>query len=275
MEVMIIDDEASARRMLRECCEKEVDLAVVGEYSNGAAALAAIEQRAPALVFLDIQMDEMSGLQVAHALAASKEVQVVFVTAHDHYAVQAFELNAVDYLVKPFNDARFRLMLDKVRHRMITQHAAARQSQFFKMISELERARGAAPEMRPRLLAEMDGRMQMVDVEDIEVIESDRNYVTLRVGKDALRARSTLQQAEQAMRSQPLLRVSRSCLVNINHLREVTKTRRGDYILVLEGGVIVTSSQGYRDQVRARLETLMLGPRSRESRAEPLPKEHR
>jgi two-component system LytT family response regulator len=101
--------------------------------------------------------------------------------------------------------------------------------------------------------------MQMVDVAQVEMVEADRNYVTLRVGKDTLHARSTLQQAEGAMRSQPMLRISRSCLVNVNHVREVSRTPRGDFILVLAGGATVSSSEGYRDKVRVHLERLMVG----------------
>lgn len=101
--------------------------------------------------------------------------------------------------------------------------------------------------------------MQMVDVESVEVVEAARNYVTLHIGKELLHARSTLQQAEDAMQSLPLLRMSRSCLVNVNHVRDVTKTPRGDYILVMAGGATVTSSEGYREKVRAHLERFVLG----------------
>jgi two-component system LytT family response regulator len=258
---MIVDDEPAARRILREFCAKEPEVTVIGEYADGASALAAIERRAPQLLFLDIQMDALSGLQVARALNGPAPPLIVFVTAYGHYALEAFEVNATDFLLKPFDERRFRGMLQRVQHRWAAESASDRQNALSALISQLERAARGASESRHRLLAEAAGRMQMVDVEQIEVIEADRNYVTLRIGKEALHARSTLQQAEESMSSQPLLRVSRSCVVNIKHVREVRKTPRGDYILALSGGTTVASSEGYREKVRQHLARLMLRAR--------------
>lgn len=259
MDVIIVDDERVARRTLRECCEAEPDLTVVGEYANASTALTAIRRRAPHLLFLDIQMDVMSGMQLAQTLSPAGIPLIVFVTAHDHYAREAFEVSAVDYLLKPFDESRFRAMLARVRHRYGAETEADRRLALGSLIAQLERATRAAAQTRPRLLADAGGRMQMIDVAQIEVIEADRNYVTLRVGKESFHARSTLQQAQNAMLSQPVLRISRSCLVNINHIREVNRTLRGDFVLVLSGGTTVSSSQGYRDKVRMRLEQLMIG----------------
>lgn len=261
MDVIIVDDEPIARRTLRECCARDPELAVVGEFADCRSALLAIHRRSPDLLFLDIKMNAMSGLQLARALNAPKAPLIVFVTAFDEYAVEAFEINATDYLLKPFSEQRFAAMIERVRRRSAADDATDRQSALTSLIAQLERAANKTVETRPRLLAESGGRMQMVDVEHIEVIEAARNYVTLHIGKEVLHARSTLQQAEEAMRAMPLLRISRSCLVNINHLSEVTKTHRGDYILVLSGGTTVTSSEGYREKVRLRLERLMLSTR--------------
>jgi two-component system LytT family response regulator len=181
------------------------------------------------------------------------------VTAYDHYALEAFEVSAIDYLLKPFDEERFRATLGRVRHRHLAETVVDRQSALATLIAQLDRTNPAAGQSRPRLLADAGGRMQMVDVAQVEVLEADRNYVTLRVGKDTLHARSTLQQAEDAMRSQPMLRISRSCIVNVNHVREVSRTLRGDFILVLAGGTTVSSSEGYRDKVRTHLERLMVG----------------
>ena len=259
MDVIIVDDERVARRTLRECCGAEPDLEVIGEYANASTALTAIRRRAPHLLFLDIQMDAMSGMQLAHSLNAAIMPMIVFVTAYDHHAREAFEVSAVDYLLKPFDEQRFRTMMARVRHRYTADTAAERQRELSTLIAQLERATHAAAQTRPRLLADAGGRMQMIDVAQIELIEADRNYVTLRVGKESFHARSTLQHAQDAMRSEPILRISRSCLVNINHIREVNRTLRGDFVLVLSGGTTVSSSQGYRDKVRTRLERLMIG----------------
>ncbi|GAA0707198.1 LytTR family DNA-binding domain-containing protein [Dokdonella soli] len=258
MDVMIVDDEPAARRILRGCCAAEPDLDVVGEYADAQDALAAIRRRVPHLLFLDIQMNTMSGMQLARSLDPGVLPLIVFVTAYDRYALEAFDVSAVDYLLKPFDEERFRAMLTRVRYRYGAESVVDRQAALETLITQLERTARSAAEARPRLLADAGGCMQMVDVAQIEVVEADRNYVTLRVGKDAFHARSTLQQAEDAMRSQPMLRVSRSCLVNVNHVREVNRTPRGDFILVLAGGATVTSSEGYRDKVRAHFERLKI-----------------
>jgi two-component system LytT family response regulator len=258
MEVMIVDDEVVARQTVRECCEAEPDLAVIGEYANATTALAAIRRHAPHLLFLDVQLGATSGIDLARALAPPALPLIVFVTAYDHYAREAFEVSAVDYLVKPFDEQRFRAMLVRVRHRHTSQSVSERETTLATLISQLERA-SRVQEARPRLLAEAGGHHHMIDVAQIEMLEADRNYVTLRVADKTFHARTTLQQAAEAMRSQPMLRISRSCIVNINHLCEVNRTLRGDFVLLLRGGTTAASSQGYRDKVRAYLDKLTFG----------------
>ena len=136
--------------------------------------------------------------------------------------------------------------------------ADERQALLAGLLAQLERGARAAPEERPRLLAEFNGHLHVIDATQVELIEADRNYVVIRVGRDSYHARSTLSQAEQALRSQPMLRISRSCLVNINYLREVNRTLRGDFILVLAGGATVTSSEGFRSKVKEYLGTLRI-----------------
>jgi two-component system, LytTR family, response regulator len=259
MDVMIVDDERVARRTLRECCEAEADLKIIGEYADASTALTAIRRRTPHLLFLDVQLETTSGMELARALLPSESPLIVFVTAHDHYAREAFEVSAVDYLLKPFDESRFRSMLTRVRQRQGAQSSAQRETVLAVLIAQLERAARNAGEMRPRLLADKDGHRQMVDVAQIEMVESDRNYVTLHVGNGQFHARSTLQQAEEAMRSQSMLRVSRTCLINMSHVTHVHRTQRGDFVLTLRGGSSASSSQGYRDKVRAHLERLVFG----------------
>ena len=259
LEVIIVDDEPAGRRTLRECCAREPDLTVVGEYGDSRAALEAIRAQPPDLLFLDIQMDALDGLSLARALDPRTLPLIVFVTAYDRYALDAFDLSAVDYLLKPFDEERFRRTLERVRHRREAESAAQRQETLDAVLARIER--GAAPGgIRPRVLAELGSRMHMLDVAQIEAAEADRNYVRLLVGRETFHARSTLQQAEKTLQSQPMLRISRSCLVNINHVREVSRTPRGDFILVLAGGATMTSSEGFRDAVRQHLERLKVCP---------------
>jgi two-component system LytT family response regulator len=232
-------------------------LRVVGEYGDGAAALAAIRLQHPQLLFLDIQMDPLNGIELARSLEPSQMPSLVFVTAYDTYAVEAFEVSAVDYLLKPFDQDRFRRTLARVRPRHANSGVDERQALLAGLLAQLERARPSGEE-RPRLLAEFGGRLHVLEAAQVEMIESDRNYVVIRVGRDSYHARSTLQQAELALRSQPMLRISRSCLVNMNYVKEVNRTLRGDFILVLAGGATVTSSEGFRGKVKDYLGTLRL-----------------
>jgi two-component system LytT family response regulator len=260
MDVIIVDDEPAARRTVRECCEREADLRVIGEYGESRAALEAIRQQLPHVLFLDIQMDSMTGLALARALAPETLPLIVFVTAYDHYALEAFEVSAVDYLLKPFDDARFKATVARVRRRHEASGSFDRQGALNALLEQLERAAHVRAETQPRVLAEAGSRMHMLDVSQVEVVEADRNYVRLTIGRDTFHARSTLQQAERSFQTQPMLRISRSCLVNMKHVREVSRTPRGDFILVVNGGTTVTSSEGYREPVRQYLERLKLAP---------------
>jgi len=258
MDVIIVDDEYAGRRTLREFCEAEGDLRVVGEFGDGGAALAAIHLHRPQILFLDIQMDPMNGIELARALQSQHLPSLVFVTAYDTYAVEAFEVSAVDYLLKPFDQERFRRTLQRVRPRHATSGVDERQALLAGLLAQLERGAAAPGQERPRLLAEFGGRLHVLEAAQVELIEADRNYVVIRVGKDSFHARSTLQQAEAALRSQPMLRISRSCLVNMNYVKEVNRTLRGDFILVLAGGMTVTSSEGFRGKVKEYLGTLRI-----------------
>jgi two-component system LytT family response regulator len=260
LDVIIVDDEPTARRTLRECCIREPDLRIIGEYGDSRSALEAIRAQPPHLLFLDIQIDALNGVGIARALDPKTLPLIVFVTAYDQYALEAFEVSAVDYLLKPFDDDRFRKTIERVRRRREAEGMAERQAALSAVLAQIERSVRAPAESRPRILAESGSRMHMLDVARIELLEADRNYVKLIVGRETFLARSTLQSAEKSMQSQPMLRISRSCVVNTNHIHEISRTPRGDFILVLAGGTTVTSSEGYRDVVRDYLERLKIGP---------------
>jgi two-component system LytT family response regulator len=260
MKVVIVDDEPAARRTLRECCEREGDLEVAAECADSAAALAAITAAAPDVVFLDIQIDTSNGIELARSLPAGASPLIVFVTAYDQYALEAFEVSAVDYLLKPYDDERFRRTVARVRARHASAGSAGRQAALAAALELIESRSRALAERRPRLLAESGSRMHMLDVGEIEAVEADRNYVRLTVGREVFHTRSTLAQAERSLQSQPMLRISRSCLVNVTHVKEISRTPRGDFILVMAGGTTLTSSEGFRDPVRQYLQTLKLAP---------------
>jgi|HubBroStandDraft_1064217.scaffolds.fasta_scaffold19251_2 two-component system, LytTR family, response regulator len=258
VKAIIVDDEVAARQVLRERCATERDIEVIGEYADAESALAALPQQAPDLMFLDIKMGRVSGMQLARMLEPDTAPLIVFVTAFDRYALQAFEVNAADFLLKPFDRERFRTMLRRVRERHALRNSSSYRIAAATLV-ELQRLAQARLETRPRLLAETGGTMHMVDVAQIELVTANRNYVVLTVGRESFHTRSTLIQAEESMRSQPMLQINRSALVNVNHVREVSRTARGDYVFVLSGGTTVTSSERYRHRVRERIGKFVVG----------------
>ncbi len=259
MKGLIVDDEAAARKALRERCATEPDIDVVGEYADAESALAALHAAAPDVIFLEVKkMGRVSGMQLAQALDPTSAPLIVFVTAFDRYALQAFEVNAADFLLKPFDAERFRSMLRRVRERHAVRNSASYQIAAA-TLAELQRLSQTRLEARPRLLAETGGELHMVDVAQVELVTADHNYVALTVGKETFYARSTLIQAEDSTRSQPMLQINRSCLVNVNHVRRVSRSARGDYVFVLSGGTTVTSSERYRPRVRERIEQFVVG----------------
>jgi two-component system LytT family response regulator len=260
IDVIIVDDEPAGRRTVREFCAAEPDLCIVGEYGDGAAAIEAIRSKPPKILFLDVQMDPVDGITVARALDPATLPAIVFVTAYDSHALAAFEVCAVDYLLKPFDQDRFRRALARTRWRQSDLAAADNQAALLALLAQLERNGRGRPEERPRLLAEFAGHLHVLDAAQVELVEADRNYITIRVGRDTYHARSTLSQAEAALQSEPMLRISRSCLVNMNFVREVNRTLRGDFILVLAGGATVTSSEGCRAKVKDYLRGLKFTP---------------
>jgi two-component system LytT family response regulator len=258
MNVIIVDDEPAGRRTLKESCSAYPDLTVIAEHGDPQRALEAIGANRPDLVFLDIQMASMSGIELARALDPETLPIIVFVTAFDEYAVEAFDVSAVDYLLKPFDEERFERTIERVRERHRKESARERESL---LAALLERLDAGAPTAPPeRILAELGGKFHMLNVADIELVEASRNYVRITVGRATYHARSTLQHAEKVLAHESIMRISRSGLVNTKHVREVHRTPRGDFILVLAGGVTVTSSEGYRDKVRRYLDTLRLSP---------------
>lgn len=259
IEVVIVDDEPAARRTLRECCAAEPDLDVVGEFGDPHAALEAIRTRPPQLLFLDIQMPRMSGIELARTLDPEALPLIVFVTAYDHYALEAFEVSAIDYLLKPFDDARFAATLQRVRQRMERDDGGTeRRAALDSLLAALEQAAGRSSSPNLRLLTATHGRQILVDPASVQFAEADRNYVQLHLGTTRQQVRATLQQVEQALDGQPILRVSRSCVVNMRYVHEVNRTPRGDFILVLTGGATITSSEGHREHVRTYLDQLRI-----------------
>jgi len=256
--VVIVDDELIGRRSLREACARLGTVQIVGEFADSESALQAIRSNPPDIVFLDIKIDAMTGLDIARSLDSPNAPSIVFVTAYDQYAIEAFDLSAADYLVKPFDEMRFRRSFARACDRRAMADSGRRLASISEALGRLSQRPGfEVPGVR--LLAEsVNGRLRVVEAADIEIAEADRNYVRLSVGGESLTIRGTLLQLEASLKNEAMLRISRSCIVNTKHVREISRMHRGDFILVTKCGRTVTCSVGYRDAVRRYWEQLRL-----------------
>ncbi|HSD74051.1 MAG TPA: LytTR family DNA-binding domain-containing protein [Steroidobacteraceae bacterium] len=252
---LIVDDEHLARQRLRELLAEESDIEVIGECNHGGHAVQMITELKPDLVLLDVQMRGANGFEVLRRLSEGPPPLVVFVTAYEDYALNAFEVDAVDYLLKPFDRARFQQALTRVRQRLQYNDKARLRSELADVV------RGALAHATPpaspgplrRIVAERDERLTFIDPQDIDSVEANRNYIAIRVGREAYRLRSTLHQAEAMLDRACFLRIHRSVIVNTLKIRDMERWFHGEYVITLKNGQRFTSGRSYRRQIQAYL----------------------
>jgi len=242
--VLIVDDEPIARRRVRRLLASEPGIEIAGECGNGLDALAAIERLAPDLVFLDVQMPELDGLAVLAALDAARMPSVIFTTAFDEYAVRAFDVHAVDYLVKPFSRARFELALQRAAARLERREGSV-DARLMALLETLHAER-ARPD---RLVVKAAGRVHFVTVADIRWIESEGNYARVHAGETSHVIRTTLAGLSGKLDPKQFLRIHRSTIVNVRYVKELRPWFRGDFVVVLRDGTELTLSRTYRKKV--------------------------
>lgn len=252
---LIVDDEPYARDRLRELCALEPDITVVGEASHGMEAIRQVEAEKPDLLLLDVQMRGATGFNVLQSLPDQKPL-VVFVTAYDRYALDAFEVDAVDYLLKPFERERFQQAIRRVRERLSGDHRTDLADRISTAVRDAVisvAGRGSGGSAPRRIVAERDGRLFFIAQPDIDSIEANRNYVNIRVGKDCFTIRWTMQQAQMTLDSSMFLRIHRSVIVNTHKIREMERWFHGEYVITLMNGQRFTSGRAYRQQIQAHL----------------------
>ncbi len=243
---LVVDDEPLARRRLAALLREAGDVELAGECPTGREAIAALREEAIDLVFLDVQMPEVSGLDVVEAIGPGRMPATVFVTAYDRYAVQAFDVHAVDYLLKPFARERFQATLDRARRRL----AAARGSGLEEVLATLGRREGALQ----RITVQEDGRVFFVAVDDVSRIESDGNYLRVFAGDGSHRVRGTLRGVEARLDPARFVRTARGALVNLAHVREIQPWFRGELVVLLRDGARLTVSAAFAARLRAAIE---------------------
>ncbi|MFL5384686.1 MAG: LytR/AlgR family response regulator transcription factor [Longimicrobiaceae bacterium] len=257
MRVVVADDEPLARRrMLRLLRDHDDEVDVVAVCETGAHAVEAIRETRPDLVFLDVQMPELDGFEVLERVGGELPA-VVFVTAHDRYALRAFEVHALDYLLKPFDVERFNQALERGRTQVARQGEGA-MAGLAALLEQLARDRGPAPAPRPRrwldwVMVKTRGRVEFVRTADIDWIEAEGNYVRLHAGKKAWLVREKIGALEERLDPDTFLRVHRSSIVQVDRMAELHPMVAGDGILVLRDGTQVKLSRGYRRRLLERV----------------------
>ena len=258
--VLIVDDERLGRERVRTLLAKRTDVEVVGEGATGLEALAAISALRPELVFLDVQMPDLDGLGVVEALdgvdRAGRREEIIFVTAHNAYMEQAFEAHALDYLRKPYTNARFYSALDEGRRRVLAGRRERGVDAAEQPAPEVEIARGESIGSRIVVQERRTGTWHIVLTDEIDWIEADGNHVRLHKGKISHEWRRSLQEIERQLSGRDFMRVHRSFIVNTARIRSVKPLQKGEFALVLEGGAVVDTGRTYRDAIEQFLQRL-------------------
>lgn len=282
--VLVVDDELLARQRIRRLLQTEPDVEVVGEAATGREAVQRIGGLQPDIVCLDVQMPELDGFGVLRELGDGPVPLVLFVTAYDEHALRAFDVHAVDYVLKPVDADRFRTAFQRARTQIQQSSAANRLGELLATVRRVSDGsftahagasaitsananaasyRGgdgstAAPAGAPssfasRILVKQDGRMFFVKVGDIDWIEADRNYVRLHVGTVSHTIRERISHLEESFDPQLFARIHRSTIVNLNRVREMQQWSSGDYVVILDNGTRLRLSRHYRDRVEKQV----------------------
>jgi two-component system, LytTR family, response regulator len=243
---LVVDDEPLARRAIRRLLGKNSGVDIVGECEDGESAVRAIREKKPDLVFLDVQMPEMDGFHVLSEIGADAMPVTIFVTAHDRYALRAFDANAIDYLLKPFGKDRFERALARAKQQI---DGKVDRNELRKAISRLEQL-AAATEHPDRLAVPRNGRITFVATKDIDWIEAEGNYVRLHVGDREHELRETLTELEKKLSSSSFFRIHRSIIVNIHSIREIQPWFHGYHRVLLANGTELRMSRYQREIAR-------------------------
>ncbi len=260
MRVLVVDDEAPARRKLLRLLAEEPDVHVVGEADNGPDAVAAIEALTPDLVLLDVQMPGLDGFGVVEALECDPLPRVVFVTAYDQYALRAFEVHALDYLLKPFDGERFRQAFRRGRGQL-ERRAHGHVHKLSALLEELTRERRSLEEKltagRPQhmewVMVRARGKIEFLRTAEVDWIEAEGNYVRLHAAKRGFLIREKISTLEERLDPDRFIRVHRSTIVNLDRVVELRPLPSGDCIILLRDGVELKLSRGYRQKLAERV----------------------
>jgi two-component system LytT family response regulator len=269
LRVLLADDEPIARRRLLRFLRAEPDVEIVAECANGAAALTALNDHKVDVAILDVQMPDKDGLRVVAEYGADRMPAVIFVTAYDEYAVKAFEVQALDYLLKPVTAERFHAAFQRARAHLDRAISSQRGERLTALLAELVSTDGdastapahapvAAPQRHAeRLTVKTDGRVYFVKSEAVDWVAAEGNYVRVHAGNTSHLIRETISAVEAQLDPSQFCRIHRSTIVNLDRIREMQAWFAGDYMIILKDGAKLKLSRTYRDRLQARLRTVL------------------
>ena len=246
---IIADDEPLAREKIRTLLEEDPDIELIGECADGIETVTAIRNQQPDLVFLDVQMPELDGFGVLKALHHSNMPTLIFVTAYDQYALRAFEVHALDYLLKPFDRERFQKALQRAKEHIRKEKSGEVNEKLLTLLQDLKSEKSNNHERKylDRLVIKAGGRVTFLKTEEIDWIEAAGNYIRLYIGKDSHLLRETMNNIQTKLDPEKFLRIHRSTILKIDRIKELQPWYHGEYVVTLENGKQLTSSRSYRD----------------------------
>jgi len=244
---LIVDDEPLARRRIRSLLADEPDISVTDECGTGREAIKIIQEASPDLLFLDIQMPEVGGFDVLQAIPKDRLPFVVFVTAYDQHALRAFEVHALDYLLKPFKQARFKEAIDRVRRQWAKDGSRVPDPGLAALVEKLR----SEQRFLTRFMVKESSHVFLVKTDDVDWIESAANYALLHAGDKSHVVRETMRGLETKLCPKTFQRISRSVIVNLDRIKELQPMGKGEYVVVLRDGKKLTMSRGIREVQQA------------------------
>jgi two-component system, LytTR family, response regulator len=246
---LVVDDEPLARERLTSLLSAEQDMEVVGQCRDGEEAVKAIIEQSPDLVFLDVQMPAMNGFEVIEAVGSERMPLVIFVTAYDQHALKAFQVRALDYVLKPFDRERFEEAVQRARAHIQRDETGDLGRRLLALVKDLRRDQPKTD----RLVVKSGGRLFFLRTDEIDWIEAAGNYVRLHVGNTSHLLRETMNAIEGRLDAEKFFRIHRSRIVNMERIQEMQPWLNGEYAVVLRTGTRLTLSRGYREKLQERL----------------------
>jgi two-component system LytT family response regulator len=251
---IIADDERLAREKVRTLLAAETDIKLVAECSNGKQAISAIRMHRADLLLLDIQMPDMDGFDVLNELSAEEMPAVIFTSAYDQYAIRAFEVRALDYLLKPFDQERLHHSIERARRELGKSQDREITHRILDLLSQVKSEIKSGPSPEGRLVIRAKGRVVFLNLSEIDWIEASANYVRLNVGKESHLFRETIGRISERLNPNHFVRIHRSTIVNLRKIKELIPVNSGEYIVILENGKELSCSRGYRAALESMIE---------------------